>query len=272
MPALRRKKNKSNVVLRPIHPNAGIEAEYRRRLDALIQEMHDSVLYWVRAAYRANEPEMAQDDLSAAALRGAIGPLTKRWLKGFNDAAPKLADWFSQAAGQRSDAALEKTLKDGGFSVEFKMTRAQQDVMRATINQQVGLIKSIPQQYLGQVEGMVMRAVQTGRDVGGLAKEIEEQFGVTKRRAKLIARSQNNLATASMTRARQIELGIEEAIWLHSGGGHRPRPSHVKAGRDKQVYSVKDGWYDPDEKKNIWPGQLINCRCVHKSIVKGLND
>ena len=152
------------------------------------------------------------------------------------------------------------------------MTPVQRDILQATIQSNVELIKSIPAQYLTQVQGSVMRSVQTGRDLGTLAKELQEHYGVTKRRAAFIARSQNNLATASMTReSRQTELGITEAIWTHSGGGKHPRPSHLAAGRSKTKYDVKTGWYDPEVGKNIWPGELPNCRCVSRAVVKGFS-
>jgi SPP1 gp7 family putative phage head morphogenesis protein len=116
-----------------------------------------------------------------------------------------------------------------------------------------------------------MRSVQTGRDLGQLTKDLQEQFGVTKRRAALIARDRNNKATASMTRVRQVQVGITEAIWVHSGGGKHPRPTHVKAGRDKQRYQVSEGWLDPAVGRNIFPGELVNCRCVSKPLITGLS-
>lgn len=263
--------NPNDKVLRPVHPNAGIAAAYRKRLDALIEEMNVSVQHWLTSAYRNNEPEIAQDELPAAALRRAIRKLTARWTRNFDEAAPKLAEYFATAVDKRSAAALKKILKDGGFSVEFKMTPAQRDILQATIQQNVELIKSIPAQYLTQVQGSVMRSVQTGRDLGSLAKELEEHHGVTKRRAATIARSQNNLATAAMTRARQQEVGITEAIWVHSGGGKHPRKTHLQAGREKTRYSTSEGWFDPDVGKNIWPGELPNCRCVARPVVKGFS-
>src|SRR5258708_40187860 len=122
-----------------------------------------------------------------------------------------------------------KIAKEAGITIEFSTTLAPRDLLQATIQAKVELSKSIPAQYLTQVQGSVMRSVQTGRDLGTLAKELQDHYGVTKRRSAFIARSQNNLATASMTRARQVELGITEAIWMHSGGGKHPRPSHLKA-------------------------------------------
>jgi uncharacterized protein with gpF-like domain len=74
-----------------------------------------------------------------------------------------------------------------------------------------------------------------------------------------------------MNRARQEELGITEAVWLHSHAGKKPRPTHL-ANHGKR-YNVAEGWFDPDPKvrKHIWPGELINCRCVSKSVVKGFS-
>jgi hypothetical protein len=40
---------KTDKVLRGVQPNAGIEAAYRRKMQALITEMDKSVVYWLRA-------------------------------------------------------------------------------------------------------------------------------------------------------------------------------------------------------------------------------
>lgn len=268
MPSSKRRNEK---VLRPVHPNKGIELAFRNRLIKLIDEMNNSVVYWLKAEYRANPPVMAQDRNPAQELRAAIRRLVARWERNFDEAAPRLAQYFATAVRSRSDAALNKILRDGGFSVKFTMTRAMKDVMDATITEQVSLIKSIPRHYLTQVEGVVMRSVQTGRDLGQLTKDLQQQFGVTRRRAATIARDQNNKATASMTRVRQVQLGITEAIWVHSGGGNHPRPTHLKAGRDQQRYEVSKGWLDPAVGKHIFPGELINCRCVSKPVIKGFS-
>ena len=245
--------------MRPVHPSAAIEADYRKRLETLIDDMHDSILFWIKAAYRKNPPQMAQDESAAATLRRAVRALVKRWNARFDGAARDLATYFATDVRKRSDAVLRRILKDGGFSIEWTMTPAQREIAQATVEQSVGLIKSIPQQYLGRVETMVMQSVQTGRDLGQLTADLQKQFGVTRRRAAFISKDQNNKATAAFTRARQVEIGVKEAIWLHSGGGREPRPTHVAAGRARTRYKVDEGWFDPHEGRNIFPGELINC-------------
>lgn len=267
---LPRKRNET--VLAPVRPNSGLEAWYRGKLTDLLDQLHKSVSYWVLAAYRANPPEvaaLAADGVSFREMRDAIRKLAKRWLKRFDDLAEDLAKHFATKVSERSDAALKASLKRGGFAIEWKMTAAQRDIVGASVAENVALIKSIPAQYLTQVEGSVMRSIQTGRDLHQLSTDLQQNFQVSRRRAVFIARDQSNKVNAALTRARQLEIGITEAIWLHSAGGRKPRTSHVKAGQQRQRYDVSKGWYDPHEKKLIWPGQLINCRCVCRPVISG---
>jgi uncharacterized protein with gpF-like domain len=144
---------------------------------------------------------MAQDRTPADELRDAIRKLAKRWRRNFDGAAPAMAEYFSQAVAERSSGTLRAILRKAGFAVKFKDDASNARIMAATAGQQVSLIKSIPSQYFTNIEGLVMRSVQTGRDLRQLTTDLQEQFGVTRRRAAFIARHQSNKATASMTRA-----------------------------------------------------------------------
>jgi hypothetical protein len=215
----------------------------------------------------ASDANMALDRRTPADhLRSAFARLRKRWEDRFDEAAGKLARWFAQSAATRSDERLRRILRDGGLSVKFTPTKAMRDVMAGTVQANVALIKSIPEQYLTQVEGYVMRSVQTGRDLHQLSQDLQHELGVTKRRAAFISLDQNNKATSAMTRARQMELGLQ-AIWKHSHAGKTPRPSHVA--NDGKPYDPVQGWWDPHEKKFIWPGTLISCRCYSQTVVPG---
>lgn len=256
-------------VLSPLFPNQGIEASYKRAILKLVEDMNNSLIYWLSKTYKNNPPEMAQDATTAQIMRDAIQKLIKRWQKRFDAMAPKLANWFAIKASKRSDDALRHILRKGGISVKFKMTKAQKDILDATVIENVSLIKSIPQKYHTDIVPLVMNSVRQGRKLDELAKELQKKFKSTKKRAALIARDQNNKATSALVRARQAELGIKKAIWLHSGGGRKPRPTHVA--NNGKPYDIAKGWYDPHEKKRIWPGELINCRCVSKSVVPGFS-
>lgn len=249
-----------------MQPNAGVEAWYRKQLDKAVRDMNDSMVYWLKANYRASGA-MAMDASPAVFMRDAMKKLARRWTKRFDDLAQKLADRFAGDAMKNSDVSLSNALEAAGFTVPFKMTPAMNNALQATITENVGLIRSIPEQYLTQVQTMVMQSVGRGRDLGTLTEELEKRYGITRRRAALIARDQNNKATATMQSARQQSLGITQGIWRHSHAGKEPRPSHVKA--NGEFFDLSKGLY-LDGKWTL-PGEEINCRCTWSPVIPGLN-
>jgi SPP1 gp7 family putative phage head morphogenesis protein len=257
------------ITLKPVRANSGLQAAYRKKLDALIEEMNSSLIYWLSAAYKQSGA-MAQDASPAMEMRAAMGRMASRWQSNFDKGAEKLAVWFAQKNKDYADTALKSILKEAGFTVEFKMTPAMNNAYQAVIGEQVGLIRSIASQHLTRVEGMVMQSVQQGRDLGTLAKQIEAQFGVTKRRAALIARDQNAKATATITKTRQQGLGITTAKWRHSSAGKVPRPEHVHF--NGEIYEVAKGMWSAVDGEYIWPGTALNCRCTSAPIIAGFID
>lgn len=253
-------------VLAPIHPNAGLTVRYRSRLLAELAELQRSVLYWVKASWR-KQPRLAQDADPIAELQATFRRLGRRWLRKFDALAPALAERFVRDATGRVDQRFRRQLQEAGFTIEFVTSRAVRDAYRAAVAENVSLIQSVAAQHLDGVERAVLRSVATGRDLAAVTKDLQEQYGVTRRRATLIARDQNNKATAVITKVRQEQLGITQARWRHSAGGRHPRPSHVAA--DGTVYDVAKGWFDPDAREWVWPGTLINCRCVSQAVLPG---
>ena len=253
------------VRVRPVRPNLGLEAAYQRRLDAAIAEMHRSVKRAVLAAYRDSPPEMASDESPAVALRAMMRRLAREWNARFAELAAGEGRKFGREAAASTDRSFAAALRQAGFTVKFVVTPAVNDVIQATVGAQVALIKSIPAEYFTQIEGAVMRSVQAGHDAGMLSANLQAEYGVTARRAAIIARDQNTKANASIVRVRQRELGITHARWQHSAGGKVPRPEHVAfSGKE---YDIEKGAFL--EGKWTWPGVEINCRCVAISIIRG---
>lgn len=265
------KLRKGEKLLPAVNPNAGIRALYFRKLTALIKAMSRSYEHWLRASYRANPPKMALDALPARELERRLRLLGIQWEQRFATAAPMLARYFAQSAARQSERVLKKILRDAGVTVRLTMTPQLRDIMQATTTENVGLITSIQQQYHTQVQGLVMRSVTEGRDLATLTKELRARYPIAEDRARFIALDQNNKATSVIQRERQVSLGLEEGIWMHSHAGKVPRPTHLA--NDQKRFSISEGWFDPDPKvrKRIWPGQLPRCRCTWRPIVKGFS-
>jgi SPP1 gp7 family putative phage head morphogenesis protein len=160
---------------------------------------------------------------------------------------------------------MRMALREAGWSIEFTMTPAMRDAFEASLAENVGLIKSIPSQYLQEVEGIVMRNYAAGRDLKSMAAEIRARYHVAANRAVLISRDQSNKANAVVLRARQAELGIVESQWLHSHAGKTPRPTHVAMNGKR--YLISKGMWDSAVQKWIFPSELIGCRCQGRSVL-----
>jgi len=254
---------------RPVRANVGIATAYQRRIQKLIAEMHGSIEYWLTAAYRKDPPraaglvEQAQDKSPVDAIRKTLADLAERWTQKLDDTAEPIAESYVYQMFKASDSAMRAALKDAGWSVEFTMTPAMREALKASMAENVGLIRSIPRQYLQQVEGIVMRSYSAGRDLGTMVKELKALYPKASHRAVLIARDQSNKANAVVNRTRQLELGITEAIWRHSHAGREPRPDHVAA--DGKKYKIAEGCLISG--KYIFPGTEINCRCSSAAVL-----
>lgn len=235
--------------------------------------MNASMLLHVRAAYNGCPPTVGfavDAPTPSILLNRALKKWGGLWLKKFDRLSLDLSRRFADKNFNMTQVGMRAAFADAGFTVKFKPTRASIEAYHAVAAEQVNLIKSIPQQYLTAVRSSVWESVRVGADMNALSKSLRKNYGVSVRRAALIARDQNNKAKAIIENTRRQELGIVKGIWMHSHGGKEPRPTHVEM--DGKPYDLKKGMYDSAEGKFIWPGQLINCRCTSKSVIPGFDD
>ncbi len=262
---------------KPVRKNRGVQALYRQKLMKLVDEMDHSVRYWLSAAYKKQEarieaynaapqsgPHMATDASPARFLQGSLHKMMRRWVRRFDEQADGIAQWFAANSLRSADTLTRASLRDlSGFTVRFRPSRALDNLMQTIIQENVALIKSIPQQYALEVEGLVMRSVRDGRDLGFLTQELRRRYDITANRAATIARDQNNKAGESIARERMKEVGIRKAMWVHSGISEDSRPSHKHA--DGQVFDLDEGCLIEGE--YIFPGEKINCQCMQAPLI-----
>ena len=250
--------------------NSGIEKEYRKKLENLVDEMHNSVLYFLKAEYNRNESRIVGDASPAYNLRKSLEALSKRWNLAFSEKAETIVKWFVTRASKTSQAALKQALKDAGITVDLKLSRSQKDALQAIIEANISLIKSISTEYFNDVFELTQRSVMAGRDIGYLTEELAKSHGITRRRASFIARDQNNKATDALARVQAADLGITEGIWVHVPGKKYSRASHMKM--NGQRFNLAEGCYDPEVKRKVHCGELPGCNCLYKPIIPGLDE
>jgi SPP1 gp7 family putative phage head morphogenesis protein len=131
------------------------------------------------------------------------------------------------------------------------------DVLGAFTRENVALIKSIPEQTLGEIEKMLTGSIADGDRWENMAEELEGRLGVAQSRANLIARDQVGKLYGDLNRVRQTDLGFDRYIW-RTMRDNRVRPEHED--RDGLTFE----WASPPAggpESGGNPGEAIQCRC-----------
>lgn len=252
--------------------NAGSQQQYVKELTSMVKKMTADVEKRISLLFKGNTAKVyfATDASIASQARILTNSLTFKWDSIFAaHAKPKAKKMVKQQSNDSSTDLTNslKQLSDGLVIDTDILSGPLKDITTASIAENVSLIKSIPQQYLHQVKGSVMRSITTGNGLQDLIPELQKYKGITKRRAKNIALDQTRKVYNNIGIARSQEVGLEEGEWLHSGGGIHPRETHIGE-MNGQIFKLKDGLYDPDLGYNIQPGEEPNCKCTWRPVLK----
>lgn len=266
--------------IRPTTPTYALQLMYKKKLMQLIDEMQNSVTYWIGATYKKRLPEIIQDAKKSFLLRcyryitdaspsreleKQLKSIMKRWNKRFSDRSEEIAQEFIKRVNTAASSSLFQAFKKAGIAFTLKNTLLTNNVIQALILENVNLIKSIPQKYFTEVQGLIMRSIRDGRDMGYLTEELTKRYDIVRNRAITISRDQTNKATESITRERNKALGIKQGIWMHRGGSKHPRQSHIEM--DGTIFNLSEGCYDASIGRKIFPGELVNCNCTYSPVL-----
>jgi SPP1 gp7 family putative phage head morphogenesis protein len=219
------------------------EPDYRTVSDGLFTDITSG------AAYMAIERMIAS---IAAEVAGGIA----------QSAEIIAAQMVSAVDNQNTDTLQSSIQQAYGIDIS-QLLRAQniQPTLMLAQRANVGLIKTIPAQYFDRLNTTVLTGIQQGQRYSDIADSIQDIYGITDNRAKLIARDQTSKTNAAIAETRQTDLGIEEYTWL-TAGDERVRETH--ADNDGQVFR----WDSPPAETGH-PGHDINCRCVAIPMIGG---
>ncbi|MDR1310253.1 MAG: hypothetical protein LBK01_00005, partial [Burkholderiaceae bacterium] len=118
-----------DIILPAIWTSAAVEVQYRKRLQALVDEMCGSTLYWITAAWKKGPPvsTLAEDADPVAVLRATLEQLQEHWSNRIDDVAVGIAEGFAQSSMRYSDTAFHAALKKAGFTVPFTLTEGMEE-------------------------------------------------------------------------------------------------------------------------------------------------
>lgn len=145
----------------------------------------------------------------------------------------------------------------------FLMDAQTQVVLQMRIRENVELIKSVPAKFHDELIVKMTETIEKhGFDQQQITKTLNNRFAVAGNRAKLIARDQVSKTIGSLTRVRNQQIGIQEYEWVTSHD-ERVRSSHA------MLSGTRHRWDTPPPETGH-PGHSIQCRCVARPIIEGI--
>jgi len=125
--------------------------------------------------------------------------------------------------------------------------------LNSFIKENVTLINKMTTDQIDSIEGIMQRGFRTGLSSSEIATQIEKQIGVTKNKARFIARDQVGKLNGQLTGMRQTNLGITKYKW-RTQLDNRVRPNH----RTKEGVTF---FWDNAPADTGHPGEDFQCRC-----------
>jgi len=234
------------------------EVRYRNALLSITNDLKQATNATLIPLLKRLEPEFVADSY-AERLEAMFEALRKRF-ENADAHAKVIAKSFTGDVEEKNRRRFNESMKSvvGVNLSTIVQNEGLQDILVGATRQNVALIKSIPEEYFKRLEVLVFNATTQGNTVGSMISEIINIYGVTERRAKLIARDQTSKLNGVINKQRQTNLGITEYIW-RTAGDDRVRDSHVE--NNGKTFK----WSDPPSTGH--PGSEISCRCVAQGII-----
>lgn len=282
---LRRKKPRPKRSKASAKSSATAERELKQRLSEL----------WKKVLHPASErlQQMIRDGASPTEIANFMEATLRQaeFEYGF-DSKRIVVDW--QLAVDRDTRIYMTQALKSSLGVDIKAfvdDPVVKDALKLGSHEAANLITSIPREYLGEVarsisDAFLGKELPEGRN---LIEQIQHIGGVSRKRAKLIARDQTNKLIGSLNKARQESIGIKMYVWRTAGdqrvvgnpAGRYPEPrklhgdhfhmNHMYCRWDNSnIYSKDKGktWIEREDfMKGAIPGSQIQCRCWQQPVV-----
>lgn len=247
------------TTLRAPRENIALEKDYTKRLIKLTSDISKSFYYWTLATVNKNINKNISKQLVFN-----FNELLKEWDKKTSDFAKKEAKRTTKQVSSFVNSNLQNQ------SPEFALKRSAKEIdntLNAIYERNYNLIKTIPQDIKERFESVFLNNVNNF-DQEAIYKQVLTIDGISKRRAKTIARDQVQKAIGEYHATREQALGFEYYQWQTSKdervstgkGGHRQLEGKIY--RYDTPSAVIDSYGNLGH-----PSQRVNCRCRRKAVI-----
>lgn len=111
----------------------------------------------------------------------------------------------------------------------------------------------------------VVNWIYTGQGKEDILRAILVNENIPAERAAGVVLQITLMTNQAIQRLNMIDLGFEQATWIHVPGEFTSRETHIKFNQER--FDLNVGLYDEDVHRNVFPGELWWCRCVMRGII-----
>lgn len=263
-------------------PAVSIGREYEKPILTLIRRLSDDIRREMRRVFAESQHHGAMDDDKGAGAAEVGGNVASQARIALNALLDKYAPLFNRVAKKATKRMIGRTLRNSSATLGMSLRQISEgltlktdlmndrilEIASASTTEAVNLIKLIPQKYLAEVQGQVMRSIVSGGGLQELQPFLIEKYGQNIRHARNVAMDQTRKAYTGINAGRMKALGVKQFEWLHTGGSNEPRKLHVEM--NGNIYNLDDppfiGVMYGQDVYGL-PGTLPNCRCRMRPIV-----
>ena len=255
--------------------NSQIYKWYSNELNKMVDKMSDDFYKKVYKLYSKDKEEIkiSQDDSITSQMRITLNKLKLKYDKYFKYKSKYLVKQFLKKSLKYSFFTFNNSFKNKDFTIRQKyITEELKETIKASIYENVNLIKSINNRYFEEISGAVYRSINNGKGLNWLKEELLKYKEMTKKRSKLIASDQTHKVYSNIQIKNMSSNGIKYFKWVHSGGGKNPREFHkadFPKGLNGGIFSIENPpVIDKNTGEKGYPGTLPFCRCSMIPIIK----
>lgn len=241
-----------------VYPNKGIEEQYRKKLNKLVDAMVLSAVYWILANYKGR---------SAKELSFIIRKKVKQWKKTFGKDSEKIAEWFVRSVKNGTEFGMKSAFTKAGVNIRSSVPK---EIALGVEYENKALIDSIPEKYFSGVEVVCMLALLYNWDKERLEQELDKRNGIVKRRVVLIAKDQTGKTTELFKREICKRAGVKFARWVYTWKSEKPRKDHIEM--NGALYELEKGCFNYYTNEYEFPKEKIGCKCDFKPVIEELGD
>lgn len=258
---VKRRRRKIPKQIQPRHLEDELERTFRRHLESVIDALAPMrrELPGLIASAQADRQDASEGDR----LRVLFDLMLGRTRAVFNVASVlanmrstgnRVSEWNKVQLNRQTRAGL-------GIDV-LASDRHVREIVDNFANEQVNHMQDLGETTVRRIKGAVARAVSAATPHVELAKQLQDEFGIARKRARLIARNEVLTLNARINNERLKDMGIKEFVWRNVGD-RRVRPIHKAI--DGRKFDVNEG-----HATEGLPGEPVLCRCSSEPVFDGI--